>query len=593
MKPSVSTSPFDLTKPEEWGPTRHGLNLRIDDVSALAHCGLLCACDVEDDERGAFVGLGVWDGIGPVLYFSALTDGLRSFLEKAQFVGHNFKSDLHKLKTWGVAVHSGQLVFDTMVASYVTDSTKESHGLKELAKQELAMEYPDYALIVGKGRAKRTLDTQPVALVAAYNGMDCVATWKLYQKYLGSMSKGESAYFQSIELPITRLLFDMEQEGITVDVEYLRKLDTCFAEEARNLTSLLRGYVVLDKSRLSAEAGDLVDKSGITARGEVNLNSIQQVKSLLLRPNAITVEATNKEALRPWAGVPLVSVFTRYREVEKLRNTYTSAFLELGSLPRIHTTFNQIAFNREGGGWKGIRTGRLSSSNPNLQNLSTRTQTGNLLRRCFVPRAGRTLICADYGQIEPRLMAHASQDRNMMEVFERGEDYYDALERLTKRKRKVIKTFAMATNYGAGKYKVSEILKCSVEEAEAIGRDYQKAFPRFFWWKSEFEKKAVRDKKMVTMLGRTIPVKDDMAHLCVPWFIQGSAAEIMKKAMLDVTTAGYRPICTVHDEMLFESLPEDAEAACRHIKRIMENVVKLSVTLLVEPSTGRNWAEAK
>jgi DNA polymerase I-like protein with 3'-5' exonuclease and polymerase domains len=173
---------FSLTNPDEWGVINHAVFLSVNDESLLNNYGPVLSVDVEDNEAGSLVGIGLYDGSQRILYFTELTQPLKNILETCQFVGHHFKSDLHKLRSWGVNVNSNQLVFDTCIASYVMNSTKESHGLKELAWTELGITYPSYRDIVGSGRNRKTLDLQPVELVAQYNAMDCFATYKLWQK---------------------------------------------------------------------------------------------------------------------------------------------------------------------------------------------------------------------------------------------------------------------------------------------------------------------------------------------------------------------------------------------------------------------------
>jgi DNA polymerase-1 len=580
-----------LSSLPEWGPTHYGVSVVIDEESRLDSLRGVLAMDVEDNEAGKFVGIGLYDGGKSVLYFTRITEALKAFLEAAQFVCQNGKYDLHQLRRWGVNVRAEQLVFDTMLASYVIDSTKESHGLKDNAVGLLGIEYPTYKEIVVSGRAKTTLDHQPIELVSAYNALDCICTHKLYVRYASGFSDAQYEYFHKLEMPVARLLFEMEQEGVQVSVEYLRELDVLFALEIQRLLTVIGRFVLRPSASPTGEPGGKANKRRKKEPKGFNVGSPKQVKDLLLRPNGVRVESTNKEALDAYQGVPLVQLLGRHRELAKLRGTYTQGLLSLDSLPRVHTTLNQVSYDAAGDSWGGIRSGRLSSSNPNLNNIPARTQTGNYLRRAFIPQVGHVFVDADYSQIEPRLMAHYSHDSRMMDIFRAGLDFYEGWTRYINRPRKMLKTYGMAKFYGAGLQKIAYILKCSESEAHDIDNTAQQVFSVFFGWKQDTERACAKRCYVETMFGRRIKLEDP--RLAVPYLIQGSAAEILKQAMLDCTKAGYRPVLPIHDEMLFEAKPENAEKAAVDIKRIMESVATLNVPLIAEVGIGANWAEAK
>jgi DNA polymerase-1 len=561
---------FSLTNPDEWGVINHAVFLSVNDESLLNNYGPVLSVDVEDNEAGSLVGIGLYDGSQRILYFTELTQLLKNILETCQFVGHHFKSDLHKLRSWGVNVNSNQLVFDTCIASYVMNSTKESHGLKELAWTELGITYPSYRDIVGSGRNRKTLDLQPVELVAQYNAMDCFATYKLWQKYYKSMSKAERQYFTEIELPITRLLFEMEEKGIKVDENYLRDLDARFGSEASILHRILLGY----------------------CGSAFNPNAPKQVASRLLGRFGYQGTSSAKDVLGSYLSIPLVSALTRFRELQKLRGTYTTPLVQLASedkAARIHTTFNQVAI-LSNGDTKGIRTGRLSSSEPNLHNIPTRTETGNLLRRSFIASEGtegKVLICADYSQIEWRLAAHFSGDSRMAEAIKAG-DPYKAVAEKAKVTRGQAKTAMLAMNFGAGGYKLAAILKVSDREGFNFLNAYEATYPDYFNWRKKIE----RQPFVTTILGRQI--KPDADNLKVPYMIQGSAADIIKKAMLNIAVNVWLvPLLQVHDELIYEVEEKDAESCVKIIKNAMEKVITLSVPLCCEPGIGKTWDEAK
>lgn len=561
----LSPEPWKLVPPvKEWGPERYGISVRINAVGA--GFDVPAVIDVEDDEKGNFVGLGLYGGGYECFYFTELDVHTKEMLGRIPFVAHNGKSDLHKLRAWGVNVRPEQLVFDTMIASYVMDSTKESHGLKELARQELSIQYPAYRELCGKGAKKRTLADLPVELVAAYNAMDCIATYKLWKLYDKQMVAHQRQYFEELELPVTRLLYRMEQEGIKVDLPYLADLDKRFNCESARLLTVLRRFCGPD----------------------FNPSSPKQVAERLFPLIDCNETKTGKEVLQGLAGIPLAQALVRYRETTKLSGTYTEPLSRLGAISdeeRIHTTFNQVAMLANGD-FKGIRTGRLSSSDPNLHNIPTRTKAGELLRRAFISRPGTVLVCADYSQIEWRLAAHFSEDPRMIEAVAKGDVYTDVANK-AKISRRDAKTAMLAMNFGAGGYKIAAVLKRSPNEGFAFVRAYEETFPQYFRWRN----KIASQPHIETIFGRRIKPESD--HLKVPYMVQGSAADIIKQAMLLLDKAGLFTLLQVHDELLFELPEAEAEAAVPKIREIMENIVKLRVPLVVEPGIGSTWKDAK
>lgn len=577
-------SPFDLTKPETWGPSVYGIDLCINDVTTLPSLAPCIALDVEDDEKGNFVGVGLYDGNGRVLYFSEVSDALLSAVKVRNLVAHNGKSDLHKLRSWGFKVTSKHLVWDTMIASYVLDSTKESHGLKELVFQELGIRYPAYRdIVTRRGKAKQTLDLQPLELVANYNGMDCISTFRLRSCQGNLFSKVHRRYFEELEMPLTRLLFDMEEEGIQVSVPYLQILDAQFGREANGLRHKLHTYC-----------------------GEsFNPNSPAQVSGTFFRRLQISESSTSRDILQRYETIPLVQTLIKYREVQKLRSTYTTPLIELAaSSPsgRIHTTFNQVSVSNNGD-YKGIRTGRLSSSEPNLQNIPTRTAKGELLRRAFVAKEGHLLVVADYSQIEYRLLAHFSQEPRLLQAFREGKDVHEETGRSIGADRKLGKTINFGSVYGCQAEKVAQVAKIPVHEAEEFLATYWEKLPYVKQYIQETHKAARSNGTITTLFGRVIKLPDISSsnryvrmgaeRQSVNYHIQGSAAEIIKVAMLRAAQDGLRPICTVHDELIFEVKEADAESVAAQVKSLMEGVVKLSIPLVAEVGIGKSWADAK
>lgn len=558
---------FDLIKPEEWGPTKHGWELILN--TAVPFDAISPAViDVEDDEHGGFVGIGLCLLPGTAVYFTELNSFVRHVLTIMPLVAHNGKSDFHKLRKWGINVKASQLVFDTMLASYVMDSTKESHGLKHLAKTELGIEYPAYKELTGTGRTKTTLDKLPVNVVAAYNGMDVLSTFKLWKLYEQTFTAKQREYFQQIEMLVNHLLLDMESKGVMVNVPYLNMLD-------RRFTLMGDKYM----RRLVRFCGD-----------GFNPNSPKQVKERLFERIGCTEASTGKRVLEGLADIPAVQILSSYREVTKLRGTYTKPLSELGAADeanRIHCTFNQVSMNAQGD-MKGIRTGRLSCSEPNLQNQPTRSDLGDMIRSVFVAKPGHIFIDADYSQIEWRIAASFSGDQKMQQALLDGKDIYQTIADATGVGRTTAKTAALAMNYGAGGYKLAQILKVTDKQGFDFVDKYKQAFPEFFQWKARIELKDYVE----TLFGRRI--RPGTAHLNVPYLVQGSAGDIIKQAMIECAARNYPPILQIHDELIFEE--KDAAHSpiyADNILIIMEGVAQLAVPLKVEIGMGRTWREAK
>src|SRR5258708_4841359 len=224
-----------------FGPSKWGVELLIN-PEELPN-GATAVIDVETDEKDNFVGIGVMCNSDSVSYFSTLRPDLCALLGRMALIGHNLKFDARQLRAWGVDVKAERLAQDTMLKSYVCNTTKESHGLKELSREYLGMEWPSYDDMVGTGKAKVTLDKQEVEKVANYCGDDCVATFRLNQYFDKKMSPAQRGYYSMIELPTMQLLFLMENKGVTVDVEYLKQLKADFERVAKELMNQLRDYI--------------------------------------------------------------------------------------------------------------------------------------------------------------------------------------------------------------------------------------------------------------------------------------------------------------------------------------------------------------
>lgn len=602
MECVLSTNTYDF------GPHKYGVELKINPTEIPN--GSNAVVDVETDENGNFVGVGVMCDPSTVSYFSVLRPDVIEYLSRTKLIGHNLKFDARQLSSWGVAIEASNLVHDTMLKSYVCNSTKESHGLKDLAKEYLHMEWPTYRDMVGEGRAKVTLDKQEVEKVANYCGDDCIATYRLNEYFDRHLNPSQRGYYNTIELPTMQLLFAMEMRGVTVDVDYFRALKEEFSNDAANLLSDLKS-LVSDRHYVIACRKSCPKKAHTH---EFNPASPLQVKEAL-NHFGYQLQNADKAALEPYRCDEFVNLLMEYRKVNKVVGTFLEAWLELPTLPKIHTTFSQVSLDEASGEWKGIRTGRLSSKEPNLQQISKagdaeEETTGKALRSGFIPAKGKDLVVYDFDQFQYRILAHYTKEPVLLEAFKRGEDVHEATGKalfgktsITKQERAIAKNCNFGAVFGAQAEKIAETARISLEDAEKFLKLYWQRLPGVTRWIFRTKSLAHVHKSVKTILGRVIPLPEidsrnmwDRMHserTAVNYIIQGSEADIIKLGMLQVTAKGYMPILQVHDELHFEVSPDEREEAMKVIQSTLENIVQLDVPILANGGYGPNWFAAK
>lgn len=581
----------------DWGPAASSqYKLVIHSGSdGYVPSGSVGVVDVETDEAdlAKFVGAalvmvcGDSDGSKLVHYYSSLTDPLKAFLNRIKIVGHNVKSDVHWLNSWGCQIKAEQIIGDTMIIAYCKDTTELEYGLKAQAKKHLGWTWKTYKEMVGKGKKKQTLDKQPVEVVAAYCGTDAAATAELYRRLL----PGAGRNYYELEMPCYRAIFDMESKGAAVDIPYLSKLHEEFLRRQDGALGTLRSF----------------------AGAEFNPASPKQVKENLLKKLGIRADKTDVATLKEHKGVPEVASLLEYREFSKLASTYTGVLLDLPTPGRVHASFNQVAYEAASEASRGIRTGRLSSSGPNLQNIPSRTETGKMVRQAFIPSPGNLLVVADYSQIELRVLAHYSGEKTFIDAFLAGRDVHTetaekmfgkaSTEEVAKKNRSIAKTINFGLLYGCGAKKLAYLTNVSEEQAKKMLDDYWAAVPGIKTWIAVQRAQAYVRGGTKTLSGRFIPLAglkaSDMyerfaaERQAVNYTIQGSAAEIMKRALIRLHARGVPITMTVHDEFIVDVQADKAEHTLRVVKSVMENVVQLKVPLLVEAKIGKNWAEAK
>lgn len=510
--------------------------------------------------------------------------------------GHNIKYDWQVLRRAGVELAG--VSYDSMLASFVLDPGRRSHAIDTLSLEHLGRGMRQYSDLAGKGKAEIPFAEVPVPEAAAYCGADSATVLALHEFFAPSLrDMGLERLLGELELPLVPVLVDMEWDGIAVDRAVFSRLSL---ELNRDLIQL--------EAKIAEAAGT-----------SVNLNSPKQLAALLFEKLQLpalkktkTGPSTDADVLDQLAlmGHEVPRLILEYREVQKLKSTYVEVLPGRinATTGRIHTSFNQT----------GAATGRLSSSEPNLQNIPVRTPRGEEIRTGFIPGPGCRFVVADYSQIELRLMAHLSEDPAFIQAFRSGGDIHRQtasvifgvpLDQVTAEMRARAKTINFGTIYGQGPFALSRQLGISQEEAKAFIAQY---FERFAGVRAylDLQVKLARENGYVeTLFGRRryIPEINDKNFNLRSFAertaqnspLQGSAADLIKIAMIRIHDAlragdtGARLLLQVHDELVLEAPEGRLEAVTALVKGHMEGAAELKVPLVVEVGTGSNWLEAK
>ncbi|HUU97141.1 MAG TPA: DNA polymerase I [Phycisphaerae bacterium] len=537
---------------------------------------------------------------GETLPLERVRDALGPILadETKRKVGQNLKYDLIVLRYAGMPV-AGPL-FDTMIAAFVLDPAQSSYKLDKLVRTHLGHEMIPISELIGKGRQQLQMDQVPLERVTEYAAEDADYTWRLkelFEPRLKSSDRGP--LFFETEMPLVSVLTDMEYEGISLDVEFLRGMGRDMAVRVDAITDEVHRLVGtpfnLDSPKQLGEI--LFDKLGYRV--------VRKTKT------ARSTDAETLEVLAAETGDPLPTRLLEYRELQKLRGTYLEALPNALSrrTGRIHTSYHQT----------GAVTGRLSSSEPNLQNIPVRTELGRQIRRAFVPRGrDEVLIIADYSQIELRVLAHFCQDEALLEAFAADRDIHAfvaaqvngvPLEAVTKEMRGRAKAVNFGIIYGQSAFGLSRTTGMSRTEAKAFIDDYFRRYPRIRGFLDQCIEDAKRDGYVRTILGRRRPIPniDSRNHtvraqaerLAVNTVIQGSAADLIKTAMIQLhrrirqERLALRMLLQVHDELVCEAPRKQAPHLSEAIADVMSHAMGLRVPLKVDVHTGENWLEAK
>ena len=509
---------------------------------------------------------------------------------------HQVKYDWLVLRRGGVELAG--VVYDSMLAAFILDPGRRSFALDELARDRLNVRLRTYGELAGRGRSEREFAAVPLAEAARYCCDDSETVLRLRAALAPELMEHRlQPLLDTVEMPLVPVLVDMEWAGVPVDRGRLAELSREFAVELAGL-----------ERQLYAAAG-----------AEFNLNSTPQLRSILFTKLQLptlkktkTGPSTDVDVLEQLAamGHEVPKLLIEYRELAKLKSTYVDALpgyinAETG---RLHTSFNQV----------GAATGRLSSSDPNLQNIPVRTERGESIRRAFVAPPGCRLLVADYSQIELRLLAHFSGDSGFVAAFAKGGDIHRqtaavifgvSQEHVTGEMRARAKTINFATIYGQGPFALARQLGITQDEAKAFIRQYFERFAGVRAWLDRTVLEARERGYVETLFGRRryIPeLKDKNFNIrafgertATNSPLQGSAADLIKVAMIHIHASlrtqglGTRLLLQVHDELVLE-VPEGEEAPAKElVKRHMESAAELRVPLLVSVGTGVNWVDAK
>jgi len=536
-------------------------------------------------------------GVPQQLELEIVLDSLKPIFVDSQKskVAHNFKFDEKVLSKYGVKIVNQ--VNDTMIMAYVLKSSGK-HDMDSLSKEHLGIEPIAYTTLAGTGRNQLTLDQIDIEKVAKYAAEDADITFRLYNHFLKMLKDDEVLYslYSKVEMPVTIILNNMEKIGVKIDAAKL-------IEQSANLEDSIK--------ELEIKCYDLASQ-------EFNLSSPVQLREILfdkmglppVKKTAKGQASTSEEVLVQLAEeYEIADLIMKYRHLSKLKNTYTDKLPKMLDVNgRVHTSYNQT----------GTVTGRLSSSDPNLQNIPIKSPEGRKIRQAFIAEQEFCVVAADYSQIELRIMAHLSKDKNLLKAFNQGLDIHSAtaaevlgisLDMVTSEQRRRAKAINFGLIYGMSAFGLAKQLEIPRGEAQEYIDIYFNRYPSVKEYMTTAKEFAKQNGYVETILGRRLYLPDissksviqrnaaERAAINAP--MQGTAADIIKKAMIDFNTMILREynddikmVMQVHDELVFEVRKAKLNEITTKIKSIMETSVKLDVPLEVNVDSGESWDQA-
>jgi DNA polymerase-1 len=517
---------------------------------------------------------------------------LKPLLENASpKIAYDGKFDMAVLAENGLDVAC--LCFDCMVAAYLL--CEQTLGLKALAFKWLGMEMPPVTDLIGTGAKQIPMSGVEIEKAADYSCADADMTFRLCA-LLGEALKAQNLWelFDGVEMPLVPVLLHMERTGILLDTKLLERMSADLGEQM----TMLEGSIYQGAGQ------------------KFNINSTQQLGTILFekmqlptgkkRGGGFSTSADVLENLRDTD--PIIGYILDYRQLSKLKSTYVDALPALinAKTGRLHTSFNQTR----------TTTGRLSSSDPNLQNIPIRGEQGRQIREAFVAPPGSVLLAADYSQIDLRALAHLSQDENLRGAFLRDEDIHAATAsqlygvapaQVTGDMRRLAKTVNFGVIYGMSEFGLEQATELSREEAAKFIHAYFEKYPGVRQYLDRTKEQARDQGYVQTLLGRKriIPeikspnriLREAAERMAINMPVQGTSADIIKKAMVDIyrvmvdRNLKSRMLLQVHDELVFEVPENEVETMRRLVPDLMVNAIKLSIPLKVDVKTGRNWGE--
>ncbi|HEX3082085.1 MAG TPA: DNA polymerase I [Candidatus Saccharimonadia bacterium] len=519
-------------------------------------------------------------------------------------VGHNIKFDYEMLRKYDV--HTAGIVFDTMIAGFLLNSAGRSQSLDDMAFSELGIEMIPISELIGLDKkTQKTFDQALIEDATTYAAEDADMSWRLYgrlkerlHKYskLNEWGWSMERLATEVEWPIVGILAEMELAGIELDTAFLEK----FGE------------------RLTKDIGRLKEQIYDHAGEEFNIDSPAQLGQILYGRLGLKADGVKKgktglstaaaELEKLKDAHPMVGLVMQYREVTKLMNTYVTALPEqVAADGRVHTNFSQAL----------VPSGRLSSNNPNLQNIPVRTELGREIRTAFVAPKGRALVSADYSQIELRVAAAMAGDKDMIETFKKGMDlhattaaelYNVPLDQVTKDQRAAVKAVNFGVLYGMSAHGLSVATGMDMKESQGFIDRYFQVRPKLKEWIEATKKMAYEELYTATIFDRRRPcpaiqtnnyiVRQQEERVAVNVPIQGSAADIYKLAMIAVSEklatgewGKSQLLLQIHDELIVECPEDRADDVAAMLKEVMEGVIDLGVPLSVDTAVGKNWGE--
>ncbi len=543
---------------------------------------------------------------GPSGDTDAVLERLRPVFEDASIpkCGQNMKYDVHVLRTHGIHVRG--LAFDTMIASFCADPGQRAHNLDSLALRRLGIRKIPTSDLIGKGKSQITMREVPIDVVSKYACEDADVTWQLKESLAPELEERDvRRVFEEAEMPLLPVLVRMEANGIGVDRKKLEQLGASLGSRIETLEATIHelagepfnirstqtlGRILFEDLKLHEHEAVGRKKPKRTAKGK-----------------GYATDETTLLELVPAHELP--ALVLEYRSLSKLKSTYADTLPSFihPSTGRIHTSYHQT----------GAATGRLSSSDPNLQNIPIRTEEGRAIRETFVPDEGHVFLSADYSQIELRLLAHLSGDDGLKEAFQEGIDIHRATaarifgvapDDVTPELRSRAKAVNFGVIYGMGAQRLARQTSVSLKEARGFIEGYFESYQGVRDYLEDVKEGGRQRGYVTTMLGRRryLPglldddgrIRSQAENVAVNTPVQGTAADLIKLAMIQIDhelargTLGARMLLQIHDELLFEVPNDEMDDTIAMVRKRMEGALPLDVPVVVDVGTGSNWSEA-